>query len=481
MSGIDRIFSVSMSSVIHLYGKFTERAGFKNLKDMSAVSKLGSSTPSDDVVGGYDYKFVDNPPDRVICVICHLPSRNPHLSECCGHVFCKSCLDKTSASSYTACPMCVNAKFVTFCNKQIDREVKQLKVCCANKKKGCKWAGELNDIAGHYENSDGCQFEAVNCPNDCGKKLQRRNLTTHAETTCPLRKISCQHCHETGVFRFIKGDHKNECQKYPVCCPNKCGVGNILRRNLEAHRKECPLEVVNCEYYSLGCEVTIPRKRKAEHEEEDAKKHLKMTKQKLLNTECRLANLESNLHQLMANSKVSCGQLLLTADWSNHLSMLADISASSTQVCPVTLKMSDYYFHEMKGIRWYSNSFYTQHNGYMMRLLLCAGGMGTGKGTHLSVYLQLRKGEHDDKLVWPMTGKFVITLLNQLRDDEHYSFKLYFDENTSLGSRSRIVGNAHSSSWGTEKFFSNEDLEAVKSKRQFLKDNCIYVQVHMRT
>ena len=45
---------------------------------MSSVSKL-SSTPSDDVAGGYDYKFVDNPPDRVICVICHLPSRNPRL------------------------------------------------------------------------------------------------------------------------------------------------------------------------------------------------------------------------------------------------------------------------------------------------------------------------------------------------------------------------------------------------------------------
>ena len=381
--------------------------------------------------------------------------------------------------------MCVNAKFVTFCNKQIDREVKQLKVCCANKKKGCKWIGELNDIAGHYENSDGCQFEAVNCPNDCGKKLQRKNLTTHAETTCPHRKISCQHCQEAGVFQFIKGDHKNECQKYPVRCPNKCGVGNILRGNLEAHRKdsakECPLEMINCEYYSLGCEVTIPRKRKAEHEEEDANKHLKMTKQKLLNTECRLANLESNLHQLMANSKVSCGQLLLTADWSNHLSMLAGISASSTQVCPVTLKMSDYCFHEMKGTRWYSNSFYTQHNGYMMCLLLGAGGMGTGKGTHLSAYLQLRKGEHDDKLVWPMTGKFVVILLNQLGDDGHYSHKLNFDEKHP---GSRVLDNAcvsNSSGWGISKFFSSEDLKAVKSKRRFLKDNCIYVQVRMRT
>ena len=444
---------------------------------MASISKV-SSTPDDDVDGGYDYKFVNTPPDRIICVICHLPSRNPHLSECCGHVFCKSCLDKTRTSSYTACPMCVDAKFVTFCNKQMDREVKQLKVYCINKKKGCKWVGELKDIICHHENSDGCQFEAVNCPNDCGKKLQRRNLTTHAETKCPLRKINCQHCHETGVFRFIKGDHKNECQKYPVCCPNKCEVGTILRENTEAHRKECPLEMIKCEYYSLGCEVKIPRKRKVEHEEEDVKKHLQMTKQKLVNTEHRLANLESNLHQLITNSKVSYGQLFLIADWSNHLSMLASVSASGTQVCPVTVKMSDYYAHELKSFRWYSNPFYTHHNGYMMRLLLYAG---AGEHTHLAAYLQLRKGEHDDKLVWPLTAKFMITLFNQISDDEHFSYKLYFDEKTPLGSRSRIFDDAYATGWGTNKFLSNADLKAVKPKCQFLKDDCIYVQVRIRT
>ena len=439
-----------------------------------------SSTP-DDVGGGYDYRFVNTPPDRVICVICNLPSRNPHLSECCGHVYCKSCIDKTKASSYTACPMCADAKFVTFCNKQIDREVKQLKVYCTNKKKGCKWVDELKDITCHHESSDGCQFEAVSCPNDCGKKLQRRNLTTHAEMKCPLRKINCQHCHETGVLQFIKGNHKNECKKYPVSCPNKCEVGTIPRDSIEAHIKKCPLEMIKCEYYNLGCEVIIPRKRKVEHEEEDAKKHLQMTKRKLVNTERRLANLESNLHQLITNSKVSYGQLFLMADWSDRLSMLASMSASSTPVCPVTVKMSDYCVHQVTSLRWYSNSFYTQHNGYMMRLLLYAGGASTSKNTHLSAYLQLRKGEYDDQLIWPLTAKFAITLLNQISDDEHFSYKLNFDEKTSLASRSRIVDDAYASGWGTDKFFPNTDLKAAKSKCQFLKNDCIYVQVRVRT
>ena len=44
-------------------------------------------------IGGYDCSFINTPHDRFVCKICHLPSRDPYLSVCCGHVFCKSCLD----------------------------------------------------------------------------------------------------------------------------------------------------------------------------------------------------------------------------------------------------------------------------------------------------------------------------------------------------------------------------------------------------
>ena len=30
--------------------------------------------------GRLDYKFVDAPPDRLVCNICHLPSRDPYLT-----------------------------------------------------------------------------------------------------------------------------------------------------------------------------------------------------------------------------------------------------------------------------------------------------------------------------------------------------------------------------------------------------------------
>ena len=107
--------------------------------------------------GGYDYSFVKEPPDTTIkttiCVICQLPSRDPHLSMCCGHIFCKSCFDQAKKATIVTgnCPMCRSSpeEFVVYQNKQILRIVKSLYIYCSNNGKGCKWQGEVNCITDH--------------------------------------------------------------------------------------------------------------------------------------------------------------------------------------------------------------------------------------------------------------------------------------------------------------------------------------------
>ena len=125
--------------------------------------------------GGYDYEFVQTPSDTVICQICHCPSKEPHLSLCCSHIFCKSCLEaaKKVKSVPSACPTCHNREFVTVFNKQADRIIRNFHVYCPNKDKGCKWQGEVNAIAGHIDDKDGCQFQEVNCLNDCRAAYQQ--------------------------------------------------------------------------------------------------------------------------------------------------------------------------------------------------------------------------------------------------------------------------------------------------------------------
>ena len=208
---------------------------------------------------GYKYQFVDTPSDMFVCKICRYPSREPHLSACCGHTFCKSCLEaaKRATAISDACPVCPdNEAFITIPNKQADRAIRSLHVFCTNKETGCEWQGEVNDIINHLGNSDGCQFEKVQCSYDCGKCLQRQYLTSHVEDECVRRKVDCPYCHITGEHQFIEGEHKEQCPKFPIACSNKCEVDNIPREDIDEHRKMCPLEKITC---PNNCGISLQR------------------------------------------------------------------------------------------------------------------------------------------------------------------------------------------------------------------------------
>ena len=240
------------------------------------------ATPSTEY-GGFEYEFVDTPPERLLCKICKEPSRDPYMTLCCGHAFCKSCLDrqKQARTICYACPMCRKEKpdFTTVPYVALNREIRELHVYCTNKEKGCKWEGEINNINNHR---CGCQFEEGKCSNECGKMIQRQYLTSHVETECPRRKVNCQYCHDTGEHQFIEGQHKEECPKLPLPCPNNCEVKNIPREDMEAHKKNCRLERIQCEYYSVGCEARMARKDLEEHKKEKMDDHLLMMQTKLV-------------------------------------------------------------------------------------------------------------------------------------------------------------------------------------------------------
>ena len=493
-----------------------------------------AATPNNN--GGYDYELVSQPSDRLICKICHLPSRDPYLSVCCGHIFCKSCLDnvKKATTITNACPVCRDEEFETFPNKAVDREVKSLHIYCTNKEKGCEWQGELNDINNHLGNSDGCQFEEVKCSNECGKMIQRQYLTSHVETECPRRKVNCQYCHDTGEHQFIEGQHKEECPKLPLPCPNNCDIGNIPYKSMEAHRKECPLEMIQCEYYSVGCEVRMARKDQEKHKKEKMEEHLMMTNlvlndikheltitkheltetkatladtnSKFANTESKLTNTNSKLDSQLTDTnnqlaialqRINTLEVLLylatdkavtrptssaavlesSVGWSGKLVALAMMSTSDDQECPIIVKTTEFKNKKRFNIEWYSDPFYTHNKGHKMCLRVDAAGYDKGEGTHLSVYLYLMKGPHDNELTWPLRGKFEMKLLNQISDSEHYIVTVTYDDRASDAADRVTVGNTSENGWGYQQYISNKDLHKITPTSQYLKDDCLFFQV----
>ena len=62
-----------------------------------------SSLSLNELEGGYDYKFIEEPADSLKCLICLLVVREPQQHGGCGKLFCKVCIGKYRRND---CPHC---------------------------------------------------------------------------------------------------------------------------------------------------------------------------------------------------------------------------------------------------------------------------------------------------------------------------------------------------------------------------------------
>ena len=106
-------------------------------------------------------------------------------------------------------------------------------------------------------------------------------------------------------------------------------------------------------------------------------------------------------------------------------------------------------------------------------------GMGSGKGTHVSVYVYIMRGENDHKLVWPFYGVVQVHLLNQLADEQHHEQAIDFTSSSNLSVSSRVmVGERSARGQGFAQFVSHLDLKLdVSRNRQYLKGDVLRLRV----
>ena len=106
-----------------------------------------------------------------------------------------------------------------------------------------------------------------------------------------------------------------------------------------------------------------------------------------------------------------------------------------------------------------------------MCLHVFANGHHNGEGSHLSVFLKILHGPHDDQLDWPLKGTFAIDLLNQLEDKNHHW--MIFD--LPDGKEHHKPGGK---GFGYETFIEQSELDFNSSKNtQYLKDDKLYIRV----
>ena len=430
-----------------------------------------------------EYDFVCSVPDTLVCKVCLFTAKEPQLTGCCGNNVCKSCLHKwknSKAEDLTRlipCPVCGTSSVKTFPNKLSGREIRKLHVHCYNKAKGCEWKGEINDIKKHNEN---CLHGEVLCPNNCGMKVQRQFYDLHAEFECPNCEAYCQLCYIIGKKNFIEGDHMDQCPKVVIPCPNNCGTASILREAMKAHRSNCPLEKLKCEFYAMGCEVEVAREDMEVHNTTMMPKHLGLTKQLLHKTTGKLIYVKTVLSeakmQLADKDKVLHETLTLAAQnqWPMKIASDASKSLCGAPSLPLVIRVMGVTRKQRQRHDWYSNGFLTNTGGYKLRLKVDLTG---NRGIYMAVYTELMPGPKDDTLPWPMRGKFIVQLLNQLSDSDHYKRVILYDATTSSSAACRVHHGNKPYCWGVPSFITLNRLNSTTTTCQYLKDKCIYFKV----
>ena len=119
-----------------------------------------------------------------------------------------------------------------------------------------------------------------------------------------------------------------------------------------------------------------------------------------------------------------------------------------------------------------SPPFYTSARGYRMCLKVCPAGAGTGKGTNVSIYGYLMKGDYDDELNWPFTADVVVDILNWRGGNNHHRVVMLQNGSQKRVYKNKVCGWAKSNALAVQELSSS-------SNPQYLSEDCMCIRIHV--
>ena len=407
------------------------------------------------VNSGEEYDFVEKPGNGYFCPVTFELLMYPRqTNSCCGNHLSRATAERLEGKP---CPFCKKKPLKTTEDLFFKRKVMELKVRCSNKAIGCKWVGELGYLNDHMklESVDGkCDFVAVDCPLKCGERIQRRNLTRHRSKECSKRPFTCKYCDYQSTHDKIVNDHWPKCQRYPLACPNNCSTTEIQRQFLQRHLKEeCPLQEIECKFSHADCQIMMTRQYVQKHLDECKDDHLEMTSEN-----CKKLQAEVNNLQLA----------------------IRKISHKPVFIPPAVMNVDNFEKLKNDDRYWCSSAFNTHIGGYKMCLKVYANGQGDGKGTHVSLFVYMMKGEFDSHLKWPFKGEVTVELVNQKeRGENHVRKPLEHNDPDDRNEYFQRVtdGDMAKTGWGRFKFIAHTELYKPEEDKEYLLNDTLIFKV----
>ena len=124
-------------------------------------------------------------------------------------------------------------------------------------------------------------------------------------------------------------------------------------------------------------------------------------------------------------------------------------------------------------VSFYSPCFFTSRNGYKMCARIYLNGDGMGRGTHISIFFVVMRGQYDALLRWPFRQKVTFMLLDQ-DNVEHVIDAFRPDPNSSSFQRPRRETNIAS---GCPMFCSLAEL----NNHAYVRDDTMFLKIIVDT
>nr|DBA21103.1 TPA: hypothetical protein GDO54_017805 [Pyxicephalus adspersus] len=189
-------------------------------------------------------------------------------------------------------------------------------------------------------------------------------------------------------------------------------------------------------------------------EKNEEQKRVKACEHKITDLRCTLAAKEMALNELHMR--------LSTLEQTSYDGVFLWKISNFTQKCHDAVTG--------RAISLYSPAFYTARYGYKVCLRIYLNGDGAGKGSHVSLFFAIMKGEYDALLPWPFKQKVTFMLLDQSNREHVFDA---FRPDFSSASFQRPVNDMNIAS-GCPLFCLLSKLQTLKNS--YVKEDTLFIR-----
>ncbi|KFQ43519.1 TNF receptor-associated factor 2, partial [Nestor notabilis] len=412
----------------------------------------------------------DVPDQKYLCSNCNNILKKA-LQMLCGHRYCSACLTWIARNNKNAiCQKCKEEDPSTFSegsllaeerafgDAAINKEISELRVHCVTL--GCSWSGIMKNFEEHQSL---CEYALIPCHTGCGHVVMRKKLADHLENGCVNNVTTCQRCKQSLS--------SSEYQEH-ACEGSLCKEQSHVQTETPSREKNCSTPSVNkdgCRFSEVGCSFRGSKEKIKDHERTAVGAHMLLLLQHIKQLKASLCTAAKAANGFIPQTELNVNENKLQV-FENIVAVLnKEVEISSLEIMAfrrqseldqniirgLELKIAELHrcltqkdaglsslrksllFSEQasydgvflwkitdvgrklqdsvtgRTVSLYSPAFYTAKYGYKVCLRVYLNGDGTGKGTHMSLFFVVMKGDYDALLPWPFRNKVTFMLLDQ--------------------------------------------------------------------